>query len=342
MANNVVLNKSITLPIQTEEFGLMHPRPKWTRRGISGSNSQQNAECNDFLSLSNDLFEKILGFLGVRQLVMLSVVAKQFRDCFKYGKMLDFDLSFRRALRDMDQYQLIVRQMMDQHVGSKIQSLKLRLSPAYDLDNQTMVAYWINKAAQKGVEELELNFDYGVQRFRLTVDLLFQIKTLKALCLVSVDSGPPIKEFQVTGLQFLKIFAVKKSYIDIVYLDALLKVCMKLEILEIITCYTPDHLRFSAKNLTKLKVINCATLRKITIDAPSLTTMHYAGELITFNFENCKNFVDFLYDLKPKNWSIINLNPVFLDKLMFNVMIIDVFTTTNTLLEKLRVGYKDG
>ncbi|CAN0862940.1 FBD-associated F-box protein At1g61320 [Linum grandiflorum] len=301
MVNNVALNDSITLPIQNEELGLRHPRPKRSRRGESSSTSQQNVECNAFLSLPNDLLEKILGFIGIRQLVMLSVVAKRFRNCFKYGKILDFDLSFRRALRDKDQYQLIVRQMMDQHAGSKIPSLKLRFSPTYDFDIETMVAHWINKAAQKGVEELELNFDHGFPRLRLTVDL-FQIKTVKALCLVSVNFGLPITEFQVTRLQFLKVFSVKKSFIDIVYLDALLKVCTELEILEIITCSTPNHLRFSARNLTKFKVVNCATVREITLDAPSLTTMHYAGELITFNFENCENFVDFLCDLKPKKW----------------------------------------
>ncbi|CAN0852712.1 FBD-associated F-box protein At1g61320 [Linum grandiflorum] len=335
MANNVELNESITLPIQTEELGLMHPRPQRTRRGASGSTSQQNAECNDFLSLPNELLEKILGSLGIRQLVMLSVVAKQFRHCFKYGKVLDFDLSFRRALGDTDQYLLIVRHMMDQHVGSKIQSLKLRFSPAYYFDNHAMVVDWINKAGQKGVEELELNFDRGFRRFRITADLLFKIKTLKTLCLVFVELGLPITEFQVTGLQFLKVFSIKKSFIDGVHLDALFKACTELEFLEIINCHTPTHLKFSARNLTKFKVVDCTILAVITIDTPSLTTMHYAGDLILFNFENCANLVDFLYDLKPKNRLITNLDHVFLDKLMFHFIIIEVFSTTNTLLEIL-------
>ncbi|CAN0906973.1 hypothetical protein LINGRAHAP2_LOCUS24544 [Linum grandiflorum] len=44
--------------------------------------------------------------------------------------------------------------------------LKLCFTPTNDANNQVMVAHWTNKAIQKGVEELELNFDRGLDPLR--------------------------------------------------------------------------------------------------------------------------------------------------------------------------------
>ncbi|CAN0906970.1 hypothetical protein LINGRAHAP2_LOCUS24542, partial [Linum grandiflorum] len=44
--------------------------------------------------------------------------------------------------------------------------LKLCFTPTNDANNQVMVAHWTNKAIQKGVEELELNFDRGLDLLR--------------------------------------------------------------------------------------------------------------------------------------------------------------------------------
>ncbi|CAN0905293.1 FBD-associated F-box protein At1g61320 [Linum grandiflorum] len=320
----------------------MHPPPKRTRGDASSSiymhRGNNDAQCKDLLSLPNDILKEILGFLDVRQLVQFSTVAKQFRYCTKYGKRLDFDLSFLRTLIDIEQYEPIVHRIMDHHNGPNIRSLKLCFNPTNDVDNQAMVANWINKAAQKEVEELELNFDRGLDPFRVTFDLLFQIKTLEVLRLVFVDLGSPINDFQITGLQFLKVYSMKNININVVILDALLKSCTKLETLEIIHCYTPDCFRISAENLNmfrKFRLANCIGLKEITINSPSLTTLHYSGQLIAFNFENCENFADFLFDLKSTRWAIIYVNHFMLNKLMFNFLSIEVLTTTSILLERL-------
>ncbi|CAN0912280.1 FBD-associated F-box protein At1g61320 [Linum grandiflorum] len=254
---------------------------------------------------------EILGFLDVRQLVQFSTVAKQFRYLFmylpnfrycpRYGKRLDFDSSFQRTLRHMGQYEPIVRRMIDEHDGPKIRSLKLDFIPTNDADNQVMVANWISKAAEKGVEELELNFGRCFDPF----SHIFQIQTLEVIRLKFVDLGMPINDFQITGLRFLKVCSMNKLNINVVILNALLINCTKLEIVEIIDCNTPDRLRLSAGNLTKFRKIrlaNCRALEDITINAPSLTTLHYSGQLITFNFEHCENFNDFLLDLKSTRW----------------------------------------
>ncbi|CAN0857491.1 FBD-associated F-box protein At1g61320 [Linum grandiflorum] len=338
MVNNVELRGSTTVPIETEEFDRMHPRCKRPQRGSSSCKPNQRANnhngYNDLLSLPKDILVEILGFLEVRQLVQFNIVAKQFRYCSKYGKRLDFDLSFQKALLDMDQYQPIVGRIMDQHDGSKIQSLKLCFTPANNVENQAMVAQWIEKATQKGVEEVELNFDHSLEPFRVTLDILFQSKTLEALYLVFVDLGSPTKDFQVTGLRFLKLCLMKKLKINVVILDAMLDSCTELVALEIIDCHTPDHIRFSARNLTKfrkLKLANCTTLKEITIDAPSLTILHYSGQLIAYNFKNYGNLVDFLLDLKYTRRAY--LDRFLLNKLMLNFMRIEVLTTTSLLLE---------
>ncbi|CAN0912277.1 FBD-associated F-box protein At1g61320 [Linum grandiflorum] len=255
MANNIELNESITIPIQSEELGLMHPPPKRTRRGASSSTREQRGKCKDLLSLPNEMLGEILGFLDVRQLVQFSTVAKQ---------------------------------------------------------------------------------------FRVTFDHIFQIQTLEVIRLKFVDLGMPINDFQITGLRFLKVCSMNKLNINVVILNALLINCTKLEIVEIIDCNTPDRLRLSAGNLTKFRKIrlaNCRALEDITINAPSLTTLHYSGQLITFNFEHCENFNDFLLDLKSTRWSNVYINHLLLDKLMSNLLTTEVLTTTSILVERLSAKF---
>ncbi|CAN1226363.1 FBD-associated F-box protein At1g61320 [Linum grandiflorum] len=342
MANNVELNESITIPIQSEELGLMHPPLKRTRRGASSSTSDQRGKCKDLLSLPDEMLEEILGFLEVRQLVQFSTVAKQFRYCPRYGKRLDFDSSFQRTLIHMGQYEPIVRRMIDEHDGPKIRSLKLDFIPTNDADNQVMVANWISKAAEKGVEELELNFGRCLDPFRVTFDLIFQIKTLEVIRLKFVDLGMPINDFQITRLRLLKVCSMNALNINVVILNALFRNCTELEIVEIIDCNTPDRLRLSAGNLNKfrkLRLANCRALEEITINAPSLTTLHYTGQLIAFNFELCENFSDFLLDLKSTRWSNVYINHFLLDKLMSNFLTIEVLTTTSILVERLSAKF---
>ncbi|CAN0906972.1 hypothetical protein LINGRAHAP2_LOCUS24543, partial [Linum grandiflorum] len=52
--------------------------------------------------------------------------------------------------------------------------LKLCFTPTNDANNQVMVAHWTNKAVQKGVEELELNFDRGLDPLSLKNHARFQ------------------------------------------------------------------------------------------------------------------------------------------------------------------------
>ncbi|CAN0878197.1 FBD-associated F-box protein At1g61320 [Linum grandiflorum] len=170
--------------------------------------------------------------------------------------------------------------------------------------------------------------------FRVTYDILFEIQTLKVLRLVSVYLGSPTKDFHVTGFRLLKVCSMKQLTVKVVILDTLLTNCTELEILEIIQCYTPDHLRFSARNLNKfkkLRLIGCILLKKITLDTPSLTTLHYSGQIISFIFENCGNIVDFMLNLMSTGWPNFNANHFLVDKLMLTLPKIEVMTTTAEL-----------
>ncbi|CAN0911737.1 hypothetical protein LINGRAHAP2_LOCUS27027, partial [Linum grandiflorum] len=121
--------------------------------------------------------------------------------CSRYGKKLDFDSSFQRTFRHMEQYEPIVRRMIDEHDGQKIRSLKLDVIPTNDVDNQVMVANWINKSAQKGVEELELNFGRCLNPFRSNVLLLdklmsnfLRIEVLTTTNILEEDNGETIDQ----------------------------------------------------------------------------------------------------------------------------------------------------
>ncbi|CAN1787362.1 Putative FBD-associated F-box protein At1g61330 [Linum perenne] len=250
------------------------------------------------MSLPLDVVENILDFLDHKQLTQFSVVAKPFRHCFNKGKKLDFDLSFQRGLGNRDLYMDVVGRIMEQHDGPRIKSLKLSFAPTNDAANQALVNCWITKAAQKGVEELDIVFKNG---FRVTFDLL-QIETLEILRLMFVDLGSPTENLHVTGLRFLRVCSMKRMSIDLFLLDALSNQCLELENLEIINCSTPPNMRFSAGKLKKFRLVNCRNLREINLEAPSLISIHYTGHILAFNFKNCAKLVDFMIDLKQTRW----------------------------------------
>ncbi|CAN1180964.1 Putative FBD-associated F-box protein At1g61330 [Linum perenne] len=286
------------------------------------------------MSLPVDVVENILDFLNYKQLTQFSVVAKPFRYCFNNGKKLDFDLSFQKRLANRDQYMYVVGQIMEQHDGPHIKSLKLSFAPTNHATNQALVNRWITKAAQKGVEELDIVFNNGSQPFSVTSDLL-QIESLEILRLMFVNLGSPTESFQVTTLRFLKVCSMKRMSIDLFLLDALLNQCLELEKLEIINCSTPSNMRFSADKLKKFRFANYRNLREIILEAPSLIAIHYTGHLLAFNFEKCLKLVDFMFDLKPTRWVALEVNHIMFDKLMSSFSKIEVMTTTRRLLERL-------
>ncbi|CAN1854399.1 FBD-associated F-box protein At1g61320 [Linum perenne] len=290
--------------------------------------------CNDFVSLPVDVVENILDFLNYKQLTQFSVVAKQFRYCFNNSKKLDFDLAFQRGLGNRDQYMDVVGRIMEQHDGPRIKSLRLSFAPTNDAANQALVNRWITKAAQKGVEELDILFNNGSQPFRVTSDVL-QIESLEILRLMFVDIGSPNESFEVTGLRFLRVCSMKRMSIDLVLLDALSNQCLELETLEIINCSTPQNMRVSAGKLKIFRLASCRNLREIDLEAPSLISIHYTGHILAFNFINCAKLVDFMIDLKPTRWVVIEVNRyhILLDKLMSSLSKIEVMTTTSRLLE---------
>ncbi|CAN1163582.1 hypothetical protein LINPERPRIM_LOCUS32709, partial [Linum perenne] len=75
------------------------------------------------------------------------------------------ELSFHRVLANIDQYPFTVGQIMNQHNGAKIKSLKLSFSPTNSSANKALVNGLINKPTNKCVEELDLNFSHGPFRF---------------------------------------------------------------------------------------------------------------------------------------------------------------------------------
>ncbi|CAN1178997.1 FBD-associated F-box protein At1g61320 [Linum perenne] len=314
--------------------------PNRAKRGAYSSISRRTINhvtgCNDFMSLPLDVVENILDFLDHKQLTQFSVVAKPFRHCFNKGKKLDFDLSFQRGLGNRDLYMDVVGRIMEQHDGPRIKSLKLSFAPTNDAANQALVNRWITKAAQKGVEELDIVFNNGSQPFRVTSDLL-QIKTLEILRLMFVDIGSPTESFEVTGLRFLRVCSMKRMSIDLFFLDALSNQCLELETLEIINCSTPSNMRFSAGKLKKFRLANCRHLREINLEAPSLISIHYTGHILAFNFKNCVKLVDFMINLKPTRWVVFEVNRyhILLDKLMSSLSKIEVMTTTSRLLEDI-------
>ncbi|CAN1809982.1 FBD-associated F-box protein At1g61320 [Linum perenne] len=256
--------------------------------------------------------------------------------CFNKGKKLDFDLSFQRGLANRDLYMDVVGRIMEQHDGPRIRSLRLSFAPANDVANQALVNRWITKAAQKGVEELDILFNNGSQPFRVTFDLL-QIETLEILRLMFVDLGSPTENLHVTGLRFLRVCSMKRMSIDLFLLDVLSNQCLELETLEIINCSTPPSMRFSAGKLKKFRLANCRNLREINLEAPSLISIHYTGHILAFDFKNCAKLIDFMIDLKPTRWVVFEVNRyhILLDKLMSSLSKIEVMTTTSRLLERL-------
>ncbi|CAL1372679.1 unnamed protein product [Linum trigynum] len=289
--------------------------------------------------LPYDVVAMILSFLDIKQLAQSAVVAKSFRDCLKLGQLLDFKQPIFKKLVRKRVYVPFVGRIIDQHKGPKIQSLKLWFDPINTEEHWAMVAGWINKAAQKGVEEFDFDFYYGPQVFLLT-DEIFQIKTLQILRLSYCDIVLPEPEtnFAVTGLPCLRVLSFGNMDIqNMTVVEAILKACSKLETLELLHCFFPRYLKIDAwhlKNFKECKLVTCPKIVEVAVDAPNLMTLHYSGPMVVFKYTNFDKLTDCIIDFKP-NRVYYSIGVYKLDQLMYDMSNIEVLTTSSRLLEGL-------
>ncbi|KAF5728955.1 hypothetical protein HS088_TW21G01111 [Tripterygium wilfordii] len=193
-----------------------------------------------------------------------------------------------------------------------------------------MVDYWVNISLSKEVEELELNFALAFTPYTLPPNLL-DSESLRILKLTNCHLHIPS---QLTGLGFLNTIILKIVNVTEEFIQELFKNCLFLENMGLTRCRGITHLKIFAGNLKRfkwLKVENCHKIVKMHIDAPTLCTMYYSGDLEAFTMGNLLRLKDVTLKIDKEGFFPF----IGIEKFMFAISHVHVLTTTSKFVKGL-------
>uniref|UniRef100_A0A5B7BFQ6 Uncharacterized protein n=1 Tax=Davidia involucrata TaxID=16924 RepID=A0A5B7BFQ6_DAVIN len=287
------------------------------------------------VNLADDVLENIFSFLPIKQAVKFALLSTRFKNSWLFSRNLYFDKDFARG-RPRGEIMKTVNRVFNLHSGSKIQRFRLYFDPT---NVESLVECWIKKVTIKVVEELDLDFTQGKEAFKLSSELL-DVESIRVLrlALCELDLPPKLK-----GLRFLKTLALRKVDVMPGLIKTVFSNCVLLEILELVKCSKIFDLKIVAQNLKKFKVLivgNCFDILHINIDAPTLCTLHYRGDVCIINFSS---------KMRKLNDVILNFAPAKgfpqlsqIAELMMGLSYVNVLTVSNTFLEGLSSKFVNG
>ncbi|XP_038688790.1 FBD-associated F-box protein At1g61320-like [Tripterygium wilfordii] len=222
---------------------------------------------------------------------------------------------------------VLIHEVFKLHQGPKIQSFQLYMNHMY---REKMVDYWVNISLSKEVEELELNFALAFTPYTLPPNLL-DSESLRILKLTNCHLHIPS---QLTGLGFLNTIILKIVNVTEEFIQELFKNCLFLENMGLTRCRGITHLKIFAGNLKRfkwLKVENCHKIVKMHIDAPTLCTMYYSGDLEAFTMGNLLRLKDVTLKIDKEGFFPF----IGIEKFMFAISHVHVLTTTSKFVKGL-------
>ncbi|KAL4628819.1 hypothetical protein ACB092_05G265800 [Castanea dentata] len=296
---------------------------------IDGVSSNPNRSGN----LPDDILDRIFSFLPIKQAVEIGVLSPRFKKSWLFNRKILFDREFSRH-HDREEYIHIVNHVFNSHVGSRIQSLSLCFDPTA---KEHMIERWLKICAEKGIEELDLDFFQGRDVFKISQFL--DIKSLTTLKLVycEVDLPP-----QLTGLSFLTTLILKRVDLNIETMETLFFHCLLLETVDLWQCSNIQHLKVCARSLKRFKVLkvrHCTEILSIDIDAPTLRSIYYIGNVVKFQFAEVLHLDEVLLNFSP---SRCFAKASLVENLVSDLSYANVLTTTSAFLEGLTTRIRDG
>ncbi|GFQ03500.1 putative F-box/LRR-repeat protein at5g02700, partial [Phtheirospermum japonicum] len=214
---------------------------------------------DDWISqLPDEILVVVLSSLPLKEAARTSVLSTRWINLWKHTSCLDFEAE--SSLSERRKYVRWVNSVIRSYEGgSTLKHFRI----CFDLDrcSQKVITKWLEFAFARQVERLRLELlEYGdfekvpseVYAFPKHLLLVNNFKSLKALCLKSVDVTDEAIHFFIRNCQFLEQLIVHGA-LNITNLE----VCgssLGLKHLEISYCFRLKSVKVSAPNLTSLKV----------------------------------------------------------------------------------------
>lgn len=310
---------------------LLHSHQKRTKRNHHHHHNHHdhhlsrhhvNGDRSSNPNLPDDILDRIFSFLPVKKAVQVGVLSTRFKNSWVFNRNLFFDRDFA----DPGEFFEIVNRVFTSHVGSRIQRLRLSFDPT---SVESTVEKWIKTCIEKGVEEMGLDFYQGSEPFKLSSQHI-DVESIQILKLVHCEIDLPPN---LNGLTFLRTLELRKVDITTKVLETFFRHCLLLETLDLWQCYTIRRLNVFARNLKRFKVLkvgHCSDIMWINIEAPSLHSIYYTGNVVSFNFAEVLQLEEVLLNFVPsRSFTQASLVETTVSALSH----VNVLTTTSALLE---------
>jgi hypothetical protein len=288
--------------------------------------SHVNGVSNSKPNLPDDILDRIFSFLPVKKAVQIGVLSTRFRNSWVFNRNLFFERDFS-GRRDEGEFFEIINRVFRSHVGSRIQSLRLSFDPT---GVESTVEKWIKICTEKGVEELDLDFYIGRDPFKLSSQQI-DVESIQTLKLVYCEVDLPPK---LNGLSFLRTLELRKVDITTKVIETFFRHCLLLENLDLWQCHKIRRLNVFARNLKRfklLKVGHCSDITWIHVEAPSLRSIYYIGNVVSFEFAEVSKLDEVVLNFMPSR--SFTQASIVVETMVSALSHVRVLTTTSTLLE---------
>ncbi|QCD88210.1 hypothetical protein DEO72_LG3g2752 [Vigna unguiculata] len=294
-------------------------------------------EKRDILStMPNEIIANVLSRLTLKEAARTSVLSTTWRYQWTYfNGDLDFDNSLRTLLLRHEHVGLLTKckvfvreweRFMSrlQHVMKSLKCHSMQgLRICMDMGNPWKVTEWVNFAAEKNVETLDLDFSYNFmepffeisENIRNVLSKSFEMRALRVLRLASVDVSGEIIESFLASCPVLETLCVRGS-----------KSVMRLKV------------QGQGLMLKHLELVECHILH-LHICAENLVTFSYTGDYGNFNFETVPSLVEVSFGGKYCNYLLSNMEDVQLYAVLSQVHVLklELFILYGGILEALPV-----
>ncbi|XWS38562.1 hypothetical protein CRYUN_Cryun19dG0142100 [Craigia yunnanensis] len=248
--------------------------------------------------LCDVVLHKILSFMPMQMSIQTSVLSKRWLHLWKYMHVVDFHTLPFSNTEPVD-YTPINR-CLDSLVSPNIKSFTVVGHVGQHSDPD--VRRWVEFALSKNVHTLRIGLmPISFPLFSVLPNFIFsekQTQKLKVLFLSHVDfTPPPGMTFSESGFFSLQSLSFTNCILADRTVELLLLECFVLQVLVIDNCWGLLNVNIRGPNL-KLKQLTFkwdffdelveVELRLLEVDAPSLSTLKYAGDLTQIRLKNCQ------------------------------------------------------
>ncbi|XP_075104116.1 putative FBD-associated F-box protein At1g61330 [Nicotiana tabacum] len=225
-----------------------NPRKRFRRNSLETNNNDESNNSNVYLP--NEIVDRIFTFLPIESAITSSsLVAKPYRHSWLYSRNLCFDKDFRRRCR--------AGQWSEASIN------------------------WFKTVASKGVEDFQVELIQPYAFCQIKSDIFIE-PTLRVLKLVRCEL---FLSQNLSGLQFLKSLSLSMIPVPPFFTKRLLSSCLLLEYLALEGCCLIGEITIEGLNrFSALVLRHCIDLILVTINTPSITTLHYSGKINKIKF----------------------------------------------------------